>query len=300
MGGERAFVQGAVASRRQASSQCAVKMPGWERVDRGRRASVVAVSTPRLPGRGKEADSGGSSKAQLGSAERKCALYVLTAASRTSCSSFGTPHLVRACAQRRVESSRVARRVSSLFSRGPRVNSSCRVAFLRPLTLSLYPYLSVFLSRSVSIAPSRSPSCREPTRPWGVKSGASTARPRPETGGVRSAAGGAGARDQDEIEEKIGGTGSSCEGKYQETGTRGFNEDSKVVKDGRSSDQILVRRVPRARQRICIDPPSRSSKLRPRYRRRVRLGHRESLSSVVVHRQLPAGQVYEEDERTRR
>lgn len=62
-GGTTLFVQGAVASRRQASSQCAVKMPGWERVDRGWRASVVVVSTLRLPGRGKEADSDGSSKA---------------------------------------------------------------------------------------------------------------------------------------------------------------------------------------------------------------------------------------------
>lgn len=61
--GTTLFVLGAVASRRQASSQCAVKMPGWERVDRGWRASVVVVSTLRLPGRGKEADSDGSSKA---------------------------------------------------------------------------------------------------------------------------------------------------------------------------------------------------------------------------------------------
>lgn len=90
----RVFVQSAVASRRQAPSQCAVKMPGWERVDRGWRASVVAVSTPRLPGRGKEADSDGSSKAQLGSAERKCALYVLTAASRSSWSRLRSRSLV--------------------------------------------------------------------------------------------------------------------------------------------------------------------------------------------------------------
>ena len=91
---ETRFVQSAVASRRQAPSQCAVKMPGWERVDRGWRASVVAVSTPRLPGRGKEADSDGSSKAQLGSAERKCALYVLTAASRSSWSRLRSRSLI--------------------------------------------------------------------------------------------------------------------------------------------------------------------------------------------------------------
>lgn len=51
------------ALRRQGRSlECATKMPGWERVERGRRASVVAVvSTLRRPGRGRETDFSASS-----------------------------------------------------------------------------------------------------------------------------------------------------------------------------------------------------------------------------------------------
>lgn len=55
------------ALRQQGRSlDCATKLPGWERVDRGRRASVVAVvSTLRRPGRGREADFSASSGRSL-------------------------------------------------------------------------------------------------------------------------------------------------------------------------------------------------------------------------------------------
>lgn len=149
------FVQGAVASRRQAPSQCAVKMPGWERVDRGWRASVVVVSTPRLPGRGREADSDGSSKAQLGSAERKCALYVLTAAFRSNWSHLRSRSQITNSVSLKKVVEGPSNRAERCVWRDGRPTYGNRIQERTSLYHSEHPSVSVCVRRSVSLSLAR-------------------------------------------------------------------------------------------------------------------------------------------------